>query len=227
MKILLIEDDASLCESLSFQLEKEGFSVNVCHDGEESLDWIDQQAHDLILLDRMLPHLDGVSVLKTMRKKNYNTPVILLTALGELNDKIEGLDSGADDYIVKPFAFEELMARIRSICRRPRIWESSKNITFGDLTFDAGSNQLYGRNHDSCSLSKREGDLLNAFLQNKNQTLTREILLNRIWGLDADIDGGNLDNYIHFLRRRLKTVGSSVSLKTIRGVGYRLEEEDV
>lgn len=227
MNILLIEDDVSLCESLRFQLNKEGFSVDICHDGEESLDWIAQQAHDMILLDRMLPHLDGISVLNEMRRKEYTTPVILITALGELNDKITGLDSGADDYIVKPFAFEELMARIRSICRRPRIWENSKSITFGDLTFDSDTNQLYGKNHASCSLSKREGDLLNAFIQNKNHTLTRDILLNRIWGLDADIEGGNLDNYIHFLRRRLKSVGSNVSLKTVRGVGYRLEEVNV
>lgn len=227
MNILLIEDDVSLCESLCFQLNKEGFSVDICHDGEESLVWIAQQAHDMILLDRMLPRLDGISILKEIRRKEYTTPVILITALGELNDKITGLDSGADDYIVKPFAFEELMARIRSICRRPRIWENSKNITFGDLTFDSDTNQLYGKAQAPCSLSKREGDLLSAFLQNKNQTLTREILLNRIWGLDADVEGGNLDNYIHFLRRRLKSVDSSVSLKTIRGVGYRLEEENV
>jgi DNA-binding response OmpR family regulator len=227
MKILLIEDDISLCESLKFQLEKEGFSTDCCHDGEESLAWIDQQAHDLILLDRMLPHLDGISILKYIRDKNYTTAVILITALGELNDKIIGLDSGADDYIVKPFAFEELMARIRSINRRPRIWEDTEHLAFGDITFDSKKNLLYGKDKTNCSLSKREGDLLNAFIQNKNQTLTRELLLNRVWGLDADVEGGNLDNYIHFIRRRLKTVGSHLNLKTVRGVGYRLEDENV
>ena len=227
MKILLVEDDLSLCDSLSFQLEKEGFSVDICNDGGESINWIDQQAHDLILLDRMLPQMDGIAVLTYIRNHNYTTPVIMITALGELNDKITGLDSGADDYIVKPFAFEELMARIRSINRRPRLWEDSQNIAFGDITFDAKKNMLYGTSGEQCSVSKREGDLLNAFIQNKNQVLTREILLNRIWGLDSDVEDGNLDNYIHFIRRRLKSVHSKVTLKTVRGVGYRLEEGDV
>jgi len=223
MRILLVEDDLNLCDSISFQLEKEGFLVDCCHDGNDALHWISQQAHDLVLLDRMIPSMDGLHVLKNMRKSGSETPVILITALGELNDKIDGLESGADDYIVKPFAFEELLARIRSISRRPVHWQSSHILKFGDISFDS-----YQKNLScgllTCSLSKREAELLENFLRNPGQTLPRDVLLARVWGPDAGVEDGNLDNYIHFLRRRLKAVESSITLKTVRGIGYRLED---
>lgn len=126
MRILIIEDDRSLAESLRFQLEQNHFETDVCHNGEEGLHFIEQQSHDIILLDRMLPILDGISVLKITREKNIPTPIIFVTALGALNEKITGLDCGADDYLVKPFDFEELLARIRCILRRPAKWEGSK-----------------------------------------------------------------------------------------------------
>lgn len=222
MRILLVEDDERLSESLKFQLEKEGFTVDACLEGDDGLHYILQCAHDLILLDRMLPRMDGVTILKKIREKEIATPVILITALGELGDKIEGLDAGADDYIVKPFAFEELMARIRSISRRPKKWENRERLTFGDVELDVGEKKLYGP-EGSYELSKRESDLLEAFLKNPNQTLPRMTLLSRVWGPDAEVEEGNLDNYIHFLRRRLKTVQSALQIKTMRGVGYRLE----
>ena len=181
----------------------------------------------MILLDRMIPLIDGLRVLGTMRAEHINTPVILVTALGELNDRITGLDCGADDYIVKPFAFQELMARIRSICRRPRTWESSSQLTFGDILYDAASNQLFRSGNCICTLSKREGTLLELFLRNPGQILPRNTILTKVWGPDAGVEDGNLDNYIHFIRRRLKQAGSTLSLKTVRGVGYCLEEGDV
>ena len=227
MRVLIIEDDEKLCESLSFQLEKEKINVDVCHDGEDGLHFIREQAHDVILLDRMIPLIDGLRVLGTMRAEHINTPVILVTALGELNDRITGLDCGADDYIVKPFAFQELMARIRSICRRPRTWESSSQLTFGDILYDAASNQLFRSGNCICTLSKREGTLLELFLRNPGQILPRNTILTKVWGPDAGAEDGNLDNYIHFIRRRLKQAGSTLSLKTVRGVGYCLEEGDV
>ena len=204
MRVLIIEDDEKLCESLSFQLEKEKINVDVCHDGEDGLHFIREQAHDVILLDRMIPLIDGLRVLGTMRAEHINTPVILVTALGELNDRITGLDCGADDYIVKPFAFQELMARIRSICRRPRTWESSSQLTFGDILYDAASNQLFRSGNCICTLSKREGTLLELFLRNPGQILPRNTILTKVWGPDAGVEDGNLDNYIHFIRRRLK-----------------------
>lgn len=222
MRILLVEDDKNLLETLAFQLEHEGFTTDTCENGEDALFYIEENIHDLILLDWMIPLLDGVSLIKKIRSMGYETPVILLTALGELKDKVTGLDSGADDYLVKPFAFEELLARIRSICRRPRQWQKSDALSFGDVSFDASTNQLTG-GLSKCTLSKKEGALLHIFFQNPTQTLPRSTLLLKVWGVDTDVEEGNLDNYMHFIRRRLKSVSSQVSIKTIRGVGYRLE----
>lgn len=222
MRILLVEDDKKLNESLAFQLKKEGFLVDTCQDGEEALYYIEESIPDLILLDRMLPFISGTEILERMRRANNETPVILITALGSLDDKVTGLDSGADDYLVKPFAFEELMARIRCITRRPRHMTQDDQLSLGDLSYCLGENTLTGPG-GSLSMSKREGALLEAFLRNSGQTLSRSLLLTRVWGIDSNVEEGNLDNYIHFLRRRLKAVGSSVHLRTVRGIGYRIE----
>ncbi|MDE6949594.1 MAG: response regulator transcription factor [Lachnospiraceae bacterium] len=222
MRILLAEDDEKLKTSLAFQLEKEGFSVDTCSDGEEALYYIEQNIHDLILLDRMMPCISGTDLLLQMRKAHNQTPVILITALGTLDDKVTGLDLGADDYLVKPFAFKELMARIRCVARRPRNIVYTDVLAFGDITYRPEENTLTGAS-GSCSISRREGDLLEAFLRNPGQPLSRTLLLTKVWGLDSDVEEGNLDNYIHFLRRRLKAVGSKVMIRTIRGVGYQIE----
>lgn len=222
MRILLVEDDPSLLYSLAFQLKGEGFSVDCCDNGSDALHLIEEQAHDLILLDCMLPDLDGVTLLRKMRAAGNSTPVIMLTALGQLQDKITGLDAGADDYLVKPFAFEELAARIRSIGRRPRKWSGEAALICRDISYLPGEKSLKGQN-GSCRLSRREGDLLECFLRNEGQILPRSVILGRVWGPDAEVEDGNLDNYIHFLRRRLKAVGSTLSVRTVRGVGYCLE----
>ncbi len=222
MRILLAEDDEQLNHSLAFQLEKEGLSVDACTDGEDALYYIEQNIHDLILLDRMLPGLSGTEILHTIRKSGIQTPVILITALGTLDDKVTGLDLGADDYLVKPFAFQELMARIRCIARRPRKLETTGQLAYGDIIFRSEENILSGTS-GTCSLSHREGELLEAFLRSPGQILSRTLLLTKVWGLDSDVEEGNLDNYIHFLRRRLKTIGSTACIRTIRGTGYLLE----
>ena len=225
MRILLVEDDIKLCDSLSFQLEKEGITVDICHDGLDALSFITEQAHDVILLDRMIPGKEGLQVLKEIRDQGIETPVIFLTALGELYDKVEGLDAGADDYLIKPFAFAELMARIRSIRRRPAQLQVNEELTLSDLCFDVVQKQLSVGSH-SCSLSKREADLLEVFLRNPGQVLPRSLLLAKVWGPYAEVEDGNLDNYIHFVRRRLNTLKSKLKLKTVRGIGYCLEEGD-
>lgn len=222
MKILLIEDDIDLSETMKFQLEKEGFQTELCHDGEEGLYLLMEQEHDLVILDRMLPGMDGVTVLKKARQVGVATPVIFLTALGEVTDRVIGLDCGADDYLVKPFAYPELFARIRCLLRRPGRWNEENLLKIGDISFDPEINSLKCGKKE-CTLSKREGRLLEVFVRNPGQVLPRAVLLNKVWGLESDVEEGNLDNYIHFLRRRLRSVGSQTGLKTVRGVGYTLE----
>lgn len=222
MRILLVEDDEKLNHSLVFQLKAEGFSVDACRDGEEALYYIEEHIHDLILLDRMLPRVNGTKVLRQIRDAGNQTPVILITALGTLEDKVTGLDLGADDYLVKPFAFEELMARIRCVTRRPRKLLLNEQLSFSDIVYRPDDGVMTGP-EASCSMSGRESALLETFLRNPRQTLSRSFLLTKVWGMDSDVEDGNLDNYIHFLRRRLKTVGSSSQIRTIRGIGYRIE----
>jgi len=222
MRILLVEDDEKLNQSLTFQLKTEGFQTDSCRDGEEALYYIEEHIHDLILLDRMLPHISGTEVLRRMRENKNQTPVILITALGTLDDKVTGLDLGADDYLVKPFAFEELMARIRCVTRRPRKLLLDERLSLGDLIYQSRENMLTGPG-GTCRVSGREGTLLEIFLRNPGQTLSRMVLLTKVWGMESDVEEGNLDNYIHFLRRRLRTVKSGVCIRTVRGIGYRAE----
>ena len=223
MRLLLIEDDESLCLSLSYQLRQDGFAPETCHDGEEGLLWARQQGYDLILLDRMLPGMDGLTLLRQLRREGIHTPVIFLTALGQLSDKTGGLDAGADDYIVKPFAYDELLARIRCVLRRPAMLSGRNLLRYGDVTYDPGSLTLR-RGTASTALSKRLGDLLELFLRNPGQTLPRQTILLRVWGMETEVEDGNLDNYTYFLRRSLRKVGSTLRLTTVRGIGYRLEE---
>lgn len=223
MRLLLIEDDESLCLSLSYQLRQDGFAPETCHDGEEGLLWARQQGYDLILLDRMLPGMDGLTLLRQLRREGIHTPVIFLTALGQLSDKTGGLDAGADDYIVKPFAYDELLARIRCVLRRPAVLSGGDLLRYGDVTYAPGSLTLR-RGAASTVLSKRLGDLLELFLRNPGQTLPRQTILLRVWGMETEVEDGNLDNYTYFLRRSLRKVGSTLRLTTVRGIGYRLEE---
>lgn len=223
MNILMIEDDKELCDAVSFRLEQEGFSITACHDGEEGLYYMQESPFDLVILDRMLPHMNGIEVLKEARTRQIRTPILMLTALGELDDRLTGLNGGADDYMGKPFAFEELLARIRCLLRRPAVYQDSvKSISLGDVSFVPETRTLSSW-EKTCTLSSREGELMEVFLRNPGQTLPRQLLLSRVWGLEADVEEGNLDNYIHFLRRRLKTVESTLQIRTVRGVGYQLE----
>lgn len=222
MRILMIEDDVKLCEVVCYHLEREGFTVDVCHDGDDGLRWVRQQAHDLVILDRMLPTVSGTTVLQRMRADGISTPVLIVTALDTVADRVQGLDAGADDYLVKPFDLSELTARVRAMARRPRQWENVGLLHAGDVTFDPGERILTGCG-GSCSLSRREAALLESLLRHPGQTFTRAVLLSRVWGPDAPVEDGNLDNYVYFLRRRLGQVGSALEIHTVRGVGYRLE----
>lgn len=225
MRILLVEDDADLNHNLTYYLTQEGYTVDSCFDGEEALYYCKEQQPDMILLDRMLPLLSGTELLKTIRAQGIHVPVLILTAMGTLNDRIEGLDLGADDYLVKPFAVEELGARIRSLLRRstPTASFTGDTLCYLDLTLYPRTGEL-STSSGTVTLSKREYALLEVFLRNPGQTLSRGQLLSKVWGMDGEVEDGNLDNYIFFLRRRLKNLNSGAVITTIRGIGYRMEE---
>lgn len=223
MRILLVEDDAALCDAVKYHLLREGYEVGVCHDGEDALYLIRQNAYDLIILDRMLPGLDGIGILRKMRLDGLNTPVLMVTAMDGIGERVTGLDAGADDYLVKPFAVEELMARVRSLSRRPPQLENVQMVSCGDATLDISRQHLYCTGN-SVALSKRETQLMEVLMRNGSQVLSRSILLARVWGPDLPVEDGNLDSYIHFLRVKLKKIGSSLQIKTIRSVGYQLHK---
>lgn len=225
MRILMIEDDKDLCESVAFQLKSEGYYIDICLNGDEGLLFALSQSHDIIILDRMLPSLNGISILESIRSKGIVTPVIMVTAMNSIGDRIGGLDSGADDYLVKPFDISELKARIRALARRPRLIENLDIIKFSNLSLNIDKRILESP-FEKCSLSRRESDLLEYFMHNKNRILTREQILSHVWGVNCFVEDGNIDNYIHFLRRRLKAVKSNAVIKTIHSVGYILEEKE-
>ena len=214
MNILIIEDDKDLCHAVSWQLEQEGHRVDCCHDGGEATLYIRQGIYDLILLDCMLPGENGLHILRGIRAEGNLTPVIILSALGEVDDRVTGLNAGADDYLVKPFAYSELSARIASLFRRKNAFENTA-LSYGDLSFDSAENSLMCGDK-KCALSQTEGELMRL-------TTGRTVLLHKVWGLDTSVENSNLDNYIYFLRKRLKTLDSCVAIVNRRGHGYRLE----
>lgn len=226
MRLLIIDDDAALCEALSIQLQSCGYDVDYCLSGEDALFYAMHNTYGVILLDRMLPVIDGLTLLQAIRKKQIHTPIIMMTAMARITDRVEGLDAGADDYIVKPFDTQELMARIRALIRRPSAIDAGNTLSYADLTLDASRQELYANGH-TLSLSRRETSLFEYFLRNKNQALSRDMLLSYVWGPACEVEDGNLDNYIHFARKRLKTLKSTVQIKTIHGTGYRMEDTDV
>ncbi len=221
MRILMIEDDRGLAELLLYGLEEEGFSVDICHDGYEGLLLAMQEACDMILLDRMLPGMMGEDILKRMRRDGISTPVIFITALGESIEKINGLDLGADDYLVKPFEMGELLARIRSVMRRTLAQPSPFLLRFGDICFSEKESKLIHHDH-TYLLPGREGQLLAYFLRNPQQVLNRIQIIGNVWGPEAEIEDGNLDNYIYLLRKKLNSLDTTVQIVTVHRQGYCL-----
>lgn len=220
MKILLVEDQQELREILTKRLRKE-YSVDPCGDGEEALDFLSVYSYDIVLLDIMLPKLDGMGVLKWMRRQKIHTPVLLLTAKSAVKDRVLGLDSGADDYLVKPFSFDELLARIRVLMRR-----STSHLTsclqVGDLMIDT-VNKTASRAGKPISLTGKEFQLLEFMMHHPNMLLTRDQLSQRAW--DSTFEGGSniVDVYIRYLRKKIDEDYEHKMIHTIRGQGYRLE----
>lgn len=222
MKVLMIEDDQELCQLVCLALQEAGYETDTCHTGSDGLFYAKSQVYDAIILDRMLPEIDGLTVLEALRRHKVLTPVILATALNSLSDRIHGLDAGADDYLVKPFAIKELLARIRAVTRRPGNLQTASDLTFSGLQLNPLNHQL-SYSQTVVTLSKKEAALLSYFMKNPNQTLPRSMILSYVWGSTSDVEEGNLDNYVYFLRRRLKALMAPVKLTTVHGVGYRLE----
>jgi len=222
MRILIVEDEVGLAEALAQILSKNNYYVDMVHDGETGLDYILTGIYDLILLDIMLPELDGITVLRTIRDKGIATPVVMLSAKGDVPDKVTGLDNGADDYIAKPFATDELLARIRAALRRNNEVVPEDSLKFGDLELNMSTLMLMCKSKD-LKLILKEGKLLELLLIRKNTVTSKEQIIEKLWGLDSDVEHNNVEVYISFLRKKLVFLNSIVQIKTIRGVGYVLE----
>ena len=224
MKILLVEDQKDLREILEKRLKKE-YSVDSCEDGEEALDFLSVYSYDIVLLDIMLPKLDGMEVLRRMRQRGMDTPVLLLTAKNDIKDRVLGLDSGADDYLVEPFSYEELLARIRVLTRRQTAHRTSR-LQLGDLVIDT-ANKSVSRAGNPIVLTGKEFQLLEFMMHHPNMLLTRDQLAQRAW--DSSFEGGSniVDVYIRYLRRKIDDNYEHKMIRTIRGQGYRLEGPEV
>lgn len=224
MKILIVEDEEGLREALIRTLTGEGYLADGAADGDEGYEMICTGLYDLVLLDIMLPVYDGLEVLRRIRKQGMDVPVIMLTARSTVEDKVGGIDLGADDYITKPFAVPELLARIRMVTRRGAGSSADHRLKAGDLILDTQTYTLScSENNRSVRLGAKEYQLMEYLIRNTDQVLSREQITQRVWGYDADAEYNNVDVYVSFLRKKMKFVQSTAKISSIRGVGYELE----
>lgn len=225
MKILIIEDEYSLADAIAETLKKENFTTNIVTNGEEGENEALSDVYDLILLDVMLPNKDGFEILNSLRKEKIDTPVIMLTAKSEMCDKLNGLENGADDYITKPFHMRELIVRIKVVLKRKVNIENTNVLEYSDLKLDLNSGKM-SSNNTEIPINGKELDLLEILLLNKNQIVNRETLANKIWGYNSEAEYNNVEVYVSFLRKKLKLLKSKVKIKAVRGIGYKMEEEN-
>ena len=221
MRLLLVEDEHSLAEIVALRLKKEGYSVDIAMDGEDGLHFARMAEYDLILLDIMLPKIDGISVLKTMRAEKILAPVLLLTAKDSIDDRVIGLDAGADDYLVKPYSLEELLARVRALLRRKGEHRDTV-LTEGDLMLDTQSHQVSRAGVD-VEMTSKEYSILEYMMRNKGQVLSREQIVAHAWSFDFDCGSNIIDVYIRYLRGKIDDRFEHKLLHTIRGSGYLLK----
>ena len=224
MRVLLVEDEEGLSQALVEIFKKNRISIDAVLDGKEGLKYAESGIYDVLVLDIMLPGIDGISILKTLRENHNNVPVIFLTAKDDVTDKITGLDAGADDYLTKPFSSDELLARVRALSRRKgELKEDS--VTFGDLTLNKKNCELQSSTGEAIKLSLKEYQILDLLFENPHQIITKAQLIEQIWGGDSNAEYNNVEVYISFLRKKIENLKVGIRIRTARGIGYSLEDE--
>jgi len=223
MRILIVEDDHMIANAIQMGLEQERYAVDVCYSGTEGLDLALTEEYDAIILDRLLPGIEGVEICRQLRQQNIHTPVLILTARGQTHEKVEGLDAGADDYLTKPFSFEELLARVRALIRRPKQTVST-TLSVNDIILDTQSYEVTRAGKD-IHLSSREFSLLEYLLRNPGKILTKDMIISHVWNYDSDILPNTVEVYIRNLRRKIDApfTNRSPLIRTVRGFGYKIE----
>ena len=222
MRILFIEDEVKITDALQELCKIQNIDCDVANDGEEGLLFALNPIYDVIVLDIMLPMKSGLEILKEVRDRDITTPVLMLTAKGTVDDKVKGLDLGADDYLIKPFSAKELFARIRALSRRPDHEIRGEIISFEDVSFNTKKNMMQTPENEY-KLSVKEAKILEMLLKRPNQVFTREQILDRVWGFDKEVNENNIEIYVHNLRKKL--ANTNVKIDTIRGVGYTLSKK--
>lgn len=221
MKVLVVEDKKSLADIVSDKLKNENYEVDTIYDGLEAYSYAETGAYDLIVLDVMLPNMDGFEILNKLRRKNINTKIIMLTAKSTLNDKLKGLTHGANDYLTKPFHLDELVARVNVLLGTNNNNTNLKQ--FGDIELDiSNSNLKCTKTNKDIDLVKKELQLFEYFINNKGQILKKNQIYDKIWGMYTEIESNNLEAYLSFIRRKLKAIGSNTNIKAVRGLGYKM-----
>jgi DNA-binding response OmpR family regulator len=220
MKILLVEDHTRLADVTKRALVEDGYVVDIANGGQEALDMFDINQYDMVVLDIMLPEIDGLTVCRTIRKTNVNIPIIMLTAKDGLNDRIEGLDIGADDYLVKPFSFAELSARIRALQRRG-VKADATILKVGDLELNPATKSVM-INHEILNLTAKEFTLLHYFMRHNDRVIPKNELLEHAWDMNYEGLSNVVETYVRYLRQKMKLAGSRSSIDTLRNLGYRL-----
>ena len=225
MRILIVEDEESLAELVANRLKKEKYTVDIANDGEEGLYNALEDLYDLIILDIMLPNINGIDILKEIKKNNIKSKVIMLTAKSELEDKLLGFSEGANDYIPKPFHIDEVVARVNAQLRTEKV--KNNNLEFGDLILDLKTSDIINKNNnEKINIINKEFQLLEYFMNNPNQVLSKEMIYDKVWGLDNDSISNNLEAYLSFIRKKLKLINSNVQIKALRNLGYKMEYKD-
>ena len=224
MRILVVEDEFSLADIIATKLRKEKYNVDISLDGEDGLDKALIDIYDLIILDIMLPKVNGIEILNEIRNNNIDTKVIMLTAKSSLDNKLIGFEKGANDYVTKPFHIEELIARVNVWLRSNEKNINKDILKFGDIELNVRTSSVSCiKNNESINISYKELMILEYLINNSNQIISKEQIYDKIWGIDTDFESNNLEAYLSFVRKKLKIIDSDVTIKAIRGMGYKLE----